>query len=330
MVRKLSGILGFVALVSLCAASAGAEPFRVGLLLDRGGKDDKSFNSAAFMGATEAKQKLGIQLKEIEASDDSVFEPALRSFINKKYDLVIAIGVNMSEAVKKVAKDNPTAHIAVVDAPVDAPNVKSLMFQEHEGSYLVGAIAAMKSKTGTIGFIGGMDIPLIRRFQMAYEQGAKSVNPKITVITNYTGVTSEAWNNPTKGKELAITQYGRGADIIFTAAGNTNNGVFDAAEKAGKFAIGCDSNQNWIKPGLMLTSMVKRVDLAVYKAIEEASKGKFTPGITRHGLKDQGIDWAHDQYNEKLFTKEDLSKIDALKKRIISGNINVRDYYTSR
>ena len=330
MVKKLSRILGFTAALSLIAATALADPIKVGLILDRGGKDDKSFNTAAFKGATEAKQKLGIQLKEIEASDDSVFEPAMKSFIKKKFDLIIAIGVNQAESVKKVARDHPEAHIAVVDAPVDAPNVKALMFQEHEGSYLVGAIAAMKSKTGIIGFIGGMDIPLIRRFQVAYEQGAKSVNPKITVLTNYTGVTSEAWNNPTKGKELAITQYGRGADVIFAAAGNTNNGVFDAAEKAGKFAIGCDSNQNWIKPGLMLTSMVKRVDLAVYQAIEEASLGHFTPGIKYHGLKDQGIDWALDEHNAKLFSKEDLSKIDALKKRIISGNVRVRDYYTNR
>ena len=268
--------------------AAGAADFRVGLVLDRGGKDDKSFNSSAYQGATEAKQKLGIFLKFTEAADDNAYESLLRAFAQRDFDLIIGIGFAQKEAVKKVAAQFPDRHFAIVDSEVDLPNVRSLLFEEQEGSYLVGAIAAMTSKTGKIGFVGGMDIPLIRRFEMGYEAGAKKINPQISVTANYVGVTSEAWNNPPKGKELAIHQYDDGADIIFIAAGASGLGVFDAAEEQKKFAIGVDSNQDWIKPGLVLTSMLKRVDRAVYTTIEEAKTGKFTGGVTRFGLADHG------------------------------------------
>lgn len=317
-------------LLAFSALHAAAAPLKVALILDRGGKDDKSFNSAAYRGATEAKEKLGIQLKEIEASDDTLFEPAMRSFAQKKFDLIIAVGVAQAEAVKKIAAQNPGVKFALIDAPVEMPNVRSLMFKEHEGSYLMGAIAAMKTKTGAVGFIGGMDIPLIRRFQMGFEQGAKATKPGIKVLTNYIGVTGEAWNNPTKGKELATNQYGRGADIIFVAAGNSNHGVFDAAEQQGKFAMGVDSNQNYIKPGRILTSMIKGIDHAVFETIKETQAGAFKAEVRYFGLKDKGIDWALDEHNKGLFTKDDLAKIDAVKARINSGKIQVRDYYTSR
>ncbi len=317
-------------LMLLTAQLAHAEAPRIALILDKGGKDDKSFNNAAFRGATEAKQKLGIFLKEIEASDDSFFEPAMRSFIQKKFDLIIGIGVSQSEAVKKLAKEFPQQKFAIIDAPVDAPNVMSAMFNEHEGSYLVGYIAALKSKTGHIGFIGGMDIPLIRRFEKAYVQGAEAARAGAKVEVNYVGVTSEAWNNPTKAKELAQNQFEKGVEVIFTAAGASNNGVFDSAESLNKFVIGCDSNQNWIKPGHVLTSMLKRVDTAVYQVIEDLTKGKFKGGITVFGLNNNGIDWAVDQYNEKLFTAADTKKIGDIKQKIIAGNIKVVDYYKTK
>ena len=320
----------FVSLLSLLAVvslqSAVAE-FKVALLLDRGGKDDKSFNASAYEGATEARKTLGIYLKYVEATDDNAFESLLRAFAQKDFDLIIGIGFAQREAIQKVAAQFPQKHFALVDSQVDAPNVRSLMFEEHEGSYLIGAIAAMTSKTGKVGFVGGMDVPLIRRFKMGYEAGAKKINPQITVIANFCGVTGEAWNNPPKGKELAMAQYGSGVDVIFAAAGASGLGVFDAAEDRKKFAIGVDSNQDWTKPGLILTSMLKRVDLAVFTAIQDAQAGKFTAGLQRFGLADRGVDYSVDQFNEKILTESVRKRADELKAEIIAGKIVVPDYY---
>jgi basic membrane protein A len=313
---------------ALSCASAHAADFKVGLVLDKGGKDDKSFNSSAYVGGNKAKSELGIQLKTVEAPDDNSYGPMLRAFAEKNFDLVIAIGIAQAEAVKKIADQFPKVHFAIIDAEVKAPNVRSLLFQEHEGSYLVGAIAGLMTKTGQIGFIGGMDIPLIRRFEMGYKAGAKKVKPGIKVVSNYVGVTSDAWNNPPKAKELAMSQYARGADIVFGAAGASGAGIYDAAEEKGKFAIGVDSNQNWIKPGHILTSMMKRVDVAVFNTIKDAKDGKFTAGAKRYGLDNEGVDYAVDQYNEKLLPADVRKKVDALKADIIKGKIKVPDYYT--
>jgi basic membrane protein A len=307
--------------------STRAAEFKVALVLDRGGKDDKSFNASACEGAMRAKNKLGVFVKHVEASDDNAFEPTLRSFAQRDFDLIIGIGFAQRDAIKKVALQFPGKHFAIVDAQVNAPNVRALMFEEHEGAYLIGAIAAMASRTGKVGFVGGMDIPLIRRFAMAYEAGVKKINPSITVSANYVGITSEAWNNPPKGKELALAQYESGADIIFAAAGASGLGVFDAAEEKKKFAIGCDANQNWAKPGLILTSMLKRVDEAVFATIEEAKAGKFAAGEKRFGLSNKGIDYAVDQYNEKILSQEVRKKAEELKVEIIAGKIEVPDYY---
>jgi basic membrane protein A len=301
--------------------------FKVGLVLDRGGKDDKSFNSSAYEGATRAKAKLGILLKYVEASDDNAFEPMLRAFALRDFDLIIGVGFAQKEAIQKVAAQFPNRHFALVDSQVETPNVRSLMFQEHEGAYVIGAIAAMTSKTGKIGFVGGMDIPLIRRFVMGYEAGAKKINPQITVIANYVGVTSEAWNNPPKGKELAMSQYEGGVDIIFAAAGASGLGVFDAAEDKKKFAIGVDSNQDWTKPGLILTSMLKRVDEAIFSTIAEAKAGTFTGGVQWFGLANKGVDYSFDQYNAKILTEPVRKRADELKAEIIAGKIVVPDYY---
>jgi len=312
--------------LAACMHSASAE-FKVALLLDRGGKDDKSFNSSAYEGATQAKTKLGVFLKYVEAPDDNAFEPMLRAFAQREFDLIIGVGFAQKEAIKKVAAQFPNRHFAIVDSEVDAPNVRSLMFEEHEGAFVIGAIAAMTSKTGKIGFVGGMDIALIRRFEVGYEAGAKKINPQIKVLDNYVGVTSEAWNNPPKGKELAVSQYEAGADIIFAAAGASGLGVFDAAEEKKKFAIGVDSNQDWTKPGLILTSMLKRVDEAVFATIEEAKAGKFTGGLKRYGLSNKGVDYSFDQYNAKILTEPVRKRADELKAEIIAGKITVPDYY---
>jgi basic membrane protein A len=317
--------LGLV--LSLTLAEAAHAEFRVGLVLDRGGKDDKSFNSSAYEGAQRAKTRLGVALKYVEATDDNAFQPLLRAFAQRDFDLIIGIGFAQKEAVAKVAAQFPKAHFAIVDAQVDAANVRSLLFEEHEGAYVVGAIAALTSKTSKVGFVGGMDIPLIRRFEMAYEAGAKKINPQIAVLANYVGVTSEAWNNPPKGKELAVSQYDQGADIVFAAAGASGLGVFDAAEEKKRFAIGVDSNQDWMKPGLILTSMLKRVDEAVYATIEEAKAGKFEGGPRRFGLANKGVDYSFDEFNAKVLTESVRKQADEIKQDIIAGKILVPDYY---
>lgn len=317
--------LGSIALILVVAQSAFA--FKLGLVLDKGGKDDKSFNSAAFEGATKAEKELGIELKYVEATDTNALENLHRSFARKDFDLVIGVGFAQADAVKKVAAQFPKVKFAIVDGDVTAPNVRALLFEEHEGSFVVGAIAAWKSKTGKIGFIGGMDIPLIRRFAMGYKAGAEYANPKIQIAENYIGTTGEAWNNPPRAKELALSQIGSNADVLFVAAGASGGGVFDAVEEKKKLAIGVDSNQNWMKPGFILTSMLKRVDVAVYDTIKAAKDGKFSAGVVRFGLKDKGIDYALDKHNEKVLDAATRKKADDLKAAIVAGKVNVPDYY---
>ena len=324
--RILNRLTILIVVLGISRQSALAE-FKVGLVLDRGGKDDKSFNASAYEGAIEARKKLGIYLKYVEPTDDNEFEPLLRAFAQKDYDLIIGIGFVQKETVQKVAAKFPQKHFAIVDAQVDAPNVRSLMFEEHEGAFIVGAIAAMTSKTGKVGFVGGMDVPLIRRFETGYEAGAKKINPQIGVVANFCGVTSEAWNNPPKGKELALAQYDGGADVIFAPAGASGFGVFDAAEERKKLAIGVDSNEDWVRPGYILTSMLKRVDLAVFSVIQDAQSGKFTSGLTRFGLASRGVDYSVDQYNEKILPESVRKRADELKAEIIAGKIAVPDYY---
>ena len=328
--KKICAFIASFLLVSQAMAAPAVAETKIGLVLDKGGKDDKSFNAAAYQGAMKAKDDLKIFVKYVEGSDDSAFEGMLRSFAQKDFDLIIAIGVTQADALKKVAAQFPQKHFAIVDADVKAPNVRALLFQEHEGSYLVGAIAAMMSKSGKLGFFGGMDIPLIRRFEMGYVAGAKKINPKIAISSNFIGVTGDAWNNPPKAKELAVSQYDSGTDIIFAAAGASNGGLFDAAEEKKKLAIGVDSNQDWIKPGFILTSMLKRVDVAVYESIKEASLGKFTSGTQRYGLANQGIDYSVDEFNSKILPEEVRKKANDLKAEIVSGKIKVPDYYQKK
>ncbi len=310
----------------LLSGSAQAA-LRVGVVLDKGGRDDKSFNAAAVRGAEDAKKKLGIDLKIVEASDDNAYEPLLRSLATKKYDIIFAIGISQRDALAKVSKQFPEQKFAIIDAEILAGNVRSLLFEEHEGSYLVGAIAAMKTKTGKIGFVGGMEIPLIKRFEMGYRAGAQKVNPKIQVVANYVGISSDAWNNPPRAKELALAQSKAGVDVIFSAAGASNFGVFDAVEERKIYAIGVDSNQNFVKPGFILTSMLKRVDVAVLRTIDDLNAGKFETGVTRFGLKNDGIDYAVDEYNRNLLTDKDLQEVQKLKQKILKAEISVPDYY---
>jgi len=316
-------------LITLLVATwqAGAAPFKVGLVLDKGGRDDKSFNSSAYLGATEAQKKLGVELKVVESSDDTALEPSLRTFAQKGYDLVIGIGFVMGDPMKKVAQQFPKTKFLLVDFELKLPNVRSVTFKEHEGSFLVGYIAALTSKTKKVGFVGGMDVPLIRRFEMGYKAGAKAAEAKAETISNYVGSSSDAWRNPTRGKELAVAQYNKGVDVIFCAAGASGLGVFDAAEEKKKFAIGVDSNQNWVKPGRILTSMLKRIDVAVFKTIELGTQGKFESGSTELGFKEGAIDFSMDEHNRALVTPAIEKKANEIKKQISDGKIIVPDYY---
>src|ERR1700704_3276200 len=316
----------------------------VGIVFDIGGKDDRSFNAAAWAGVKCAetgkwpngescgKPALNIVLRDIEPGNPTSIEPAMRAFAERGYDLIIGVGFAQAPIMEMVAKDYPNIHFAIVDGVSNLPNVASLVFKEHEGSYLVGILAAKASQTGTIGFLGGMDIGLIHRFEKGYEEGAKSVNPNIKVIQNYVGVTDSAWNNPGKGKELSLAQIGKGADVIFTAAGNSGLGAFDAVEQAGKqngrathFVIGVDSNQNMVKPGFVLTSMVKRVDNAVYSIVEDVVNGKFQAGFHVYGLDKEGVGYVIDANNKDLVTPEIIQQVEEAKKKIINGEIKVTD-----
>jgi basic membrane protein A len=309
----------------LSYAAGDPDKIHVGIVFDSGGKDDRSFNAAAYRGVTRAAQDFPIVLRDAEPGDPASLEPAMRAFAEVDYDLVIGIGFAQTPIVEAVAKDYPEINFAIVDGVSSLPNVASLIFKEHEGSYLVGMIAARTTKTGTIGFVGGMDVPLIRKFEVGYEEGARAVDPDIRVIQNYVGVTEAAWNNPGKGKELALAQIGKGADVLFAAAGNSGLGVFDAVEQRDKLVIGVDSNQNWVKPGHVLTSMVKRVDNAVYQIIADLVHGRFKGGIHVYGLPDGGIGYAMDRYNEKLIPPEVLREVEAAKAKIIRGEIKVTD-----
>jgi basic membrane protein A len=330
MQRALFLLLGCLGILTVACEPGGrsvsaSDSVHVGIVFDAGGKDDRSFNAAAWSGVSRAAKDLPIVLRDAEPGDPNSVEPALRAFAERGYNLVIGVGFSQTPIVEQVARDYPDLDFAIVDGVSELPNVASLIFKEHEGSYLVGMIAARKSKTGVLGFVGGMDIPLIHKFELGYEEGARAVNPDIRVIQNYVGVTDAAWNNPGKGKELSVAQIGKGADVIFAAAGNSGLGAFDAAEQYGKFVIGVDSNQNWVKPGHVLTSMVKRVDNAVYQIVRDRVEGRFKGGIHVYGLENEGIGYAMDQYNAKLIPPDVIREVEEAKKKIIRGEIKVTD-----
>ena len=298
---------------------------RVGIVFDIGGKDDKSFNAAAWEGVKRAAKDFPIKLRDVEPGEPTSIEPSMRAFAERGYDLIIGVGFAQMPIMESVAKDYPNIKFAIIDGVIDEPNVASLIFKEHEGSFLVGVIAGKTTKTNRIGFVGGMDIPLIHKFATGYAEGAKYANPKVEVYENYVGITDAAWNNPGKGKELAKAQIERGADIVFQAAGNSGLGVFDAAEETHKLAIGVDANQNWVKPGFILTSMMKRIDVAVYNTVKDLTEGKFQGGIHLNGLNNDGVGYALDDYNRNLIPQSVLDDVERAKQEIIAGKIKVTD-----
>ncbi|OYX43651.1 MAG: BMP family ABC transporter substrate-binding protein [Rhodobacterales bacterium 32-67-9] len=313
--------LGAAATLALTSGAALADP---AIIYDLGGKFDKSFNEAAFNGAEKWKAETGGTYKELEMQSEAQREQALRRLAEAGANPVVMTGFAFGDVLNTVAPDFPDTKFAIIDMVVDQPNVKSVVFNEHEGSYLVGMMAALASKTGTVGFIGGMDIPLIRKFGCGYAEGVKAVNPDATVVMNMTGTTPSAWNDPVKGAELAKAQKSQGADVIYAAAGGTGIGVLQAAADEGILSIGVDSNQNYLHPGQVLTSMLKRVDNAVYEAFKEGAD--MTAGINVMGLANDGVGYAMDDNNASLVTPEMKAAVDAAAEKIKSGEIVVHDY----
>ena len=307
-------------------AVALAQTAQPAVVYDAGGKFDKSFNEAAYNGIERYKKETGGAYLDFEIQNDTQREQAFRRMAQKGANPIIGVGFTQASAIEKVAKEFPQLKFAIVDMVVNLPNVQSVVFKEQEGSFLAGMAAALSSKTGKVGFVGGMDVPLIRRFQCGYEQGAKYANPKAEVLANMTGTTPAAWSDPTRGGELARNQFSRGVDVVYAAAGGTGVGVYQAAKDAGKLAIGVDSNQNHLHPGTMLTSMTKGVDVAVFNIAKSVKDGTFKAGISALGLKESGVGLAMDTHNAKLVSADLQKKLAAAQADIVSGKIKVADY----
>ncbi len=323
---KHIGRIAAAAAVAFGAFAAQAQDYTPAVVFDMGGKFDKSFNQGVYNGVEKFKSETGIAYREFEVTNETQREQAIRRMAQRGANPVLGVGFAQADAIGKVAKEYPDVRFSLIDGVVDAPNVQSIVFKEHEGSFLVGMLAAMASKTNAVGFVGGMDIPLIRRFACGYEQGAKHVNKDAEVIQNMTGTTPAAWNNPGRGAELAKSQFDRGADVVYAAAGGTGIGVLQAAADNGKLAIGVDSNQNHLHPGTMLTSMVKRVDVAAYNTFKSGKDDTWKGGFSVLGLAEGGVGWALDEHNKGLISAEMKAAVDQAQADIIAGKIQVHDY----
>ncbi|SCK27202.1 BMP family protein [Vogesella sp. LIG4] len=315
-----------IAAAAMMVAASSSFAFTPAVVYDQAGKFDKSFNEAAYTGAERFKKATGVAYREAQIANEAQKEQVLRNLARKNVDLIVAVGFSFTQAVQTVATEFPKVKFAIVDDVAKGDNVQSVLFKEQEGSYLVGMAAAMASKSHKVGFVGGMDVPLIRAFDCGYAQGAKAADSKVEVISNMTGTTPQAFNDPARGGELARSQFDRGVDVVFHAAGGTGMGVLQAAKDKNKLGIGVDSNQNHLFPGFVLTSMLKRVDNAVYNLFMAGKNGTWKSGVVTMGLKEGGVDWALDDNNRKLISKAMEGKINQAKKDIISGKVKVVDY----
>lgn len=327
MTRRFLLIMILLAVTVISGCSKSERPkaqqsgkLRAAVVTDVGGIGDLSFNAMAWEGLQRAGKDLGIEIKFLESKEQADYAPNLRKFAEQGYDLVFAVGFLMEDAVAKVAPRYPKTKFAIIDgnAP-DVPNAAALKFREDEGCFLAGALAGAMTKTGIIGFVGGMEVALIKKFECGYKAGAMTTHPGIKVLAAYTG----KWDDPAKGTELAMAQFGRGADIIFHASGSCGLGVIGAAKSKGKgyYAIGVDADQDYIAPGRVLTSMMKRVDNAVYSTCKSVVEGNFKPGEHVFGLKEGGVGLSPMKYTKKDVSPEVLAKIDALKAMIIEGKL---------
>ena len=325
---RLKHLIAGAALAAIATVANAAE-FKPAVVFDMGGKFDKSFNEGVWAGVKKFIDETGVEVMEFEVTNETQREQAMRRMVQRGATVVLGVGFAQADAIDKVAADNPDVQFAIIDVFwLDRPNLRQYQFKEHEGSYLVGVAAALTSATGKVGYVGGMDIPLIRKFACGYVQGATEAKPGTQVIQNMTGTTPSAWNDPTKGAELAQSQIDRGADVIYHAAGGTGLGVIRAAADAGMLAIGVDSNQNGLAPGSVLTSMLKRVDVAAYQTLKDAMDGTFTAGVVSLGLAEGGVDWAQDEHNAALVSEAVRAAVEQAKADIISGAIVVHNYET--
>jgi basic membrane protein A len=325
VVAVVAMTVGLVAAVQ--TAVAGSHSIKPAVVFDMGGKFDKSFNEGVWNGVKKFTEETGIEVMEFEVTNETQREQAMRRMVDRGATIVLGVGFAQADAISKVAADNPDVQFSIIDVGwLDAPNLRQYVFKEHEGSFLVGVAAAKSSQTGKVGFVGGQDIGLISRFACGYVGGVKSILPNAEVYENMTGSTPAAWNDPARGAELTRSQIDRGADVVYHAAGGTGVGVIQAAADAGKLAIGVDSNQNGLAPGSVLTSMLKRVDVAAYETFMDAKNNAFTSGVQVLGVAEGGVDWALDDNNKSLITANIKSAIEKAKDGILSGDIVVHDF----
>lgn len=320
--KKRLVLLLVVSFLVLAFSTVGlASDLRVGIIFSIGGLGDESFNDAAFRGLNEAKDDFGIAFDYVEPADIGEMEEHQRAFAEAGYDLIFAVGFLQETALEEVAQDYPDSKFAIIDGVVDLPNVASLTFKEHEGSFLVGVVAGMMTESDVVGFVGGMEVPIIEKFQVGFEEGVAYVDADINVFISYAG----SFGDPGKGKELAISQFERNADIIYHASGATGMGVIEAAEEMGFLAIGVDSDQDHLSPGNVLTSMLKRVDVAVYEQVRDLMEGVFHAGIISFGVAEEGVGTSEFKYTRHLVPEEVFSMLDEVKEKIIAGEIVVTD-----
>ena len=330
--KILSSVVAVVAMTvglvnAVQTAVAGSHSIKPAVVFDMGGKFDKSFNEGVWNGVKKFTEETGIEVMEFEVTNETQREQAMRRMVDRGATIVLGVGFAQADAISKVAADNPDVQFSIIDVGwLDAPNLRQYVFKEHEGSFLVGVAAAKASQTGKVGFVGGQDIGLISRFACGYVGGVKSILPNAEVYENMTGSTPAAWNDPARGAELTRSQIDRGADVVYHAAGGTGVGVIQAAADAGKLAIGVDSNQNGLAPGSVLTSMLKRVDVAAYETFMDAKNNAFTSGVQVLGVAEGGVDWALDDNNKSLITADIKSAIEKAKDGILSGDIVVHDF----
>lgn len=323
---KLKSLATLLSTGLFAIATAQAADPKFAVIYDAGGKFDKSFNQSAAEGAERFKKETKINVMEVTVQSETQTEQVLRNLARKNVNLIAAIGFAQAQAVQNVAKEFPKTKFLLIDGVAKGDNISSILFKEQEGSYLVGVAAAIASKSKKVGFIGGMDIPLIRNFSCGYAQGVKATEAKAEIVQNMVGSTASAWNDPAKGGELARAQMERGVDVIFAAAGGSGLGSLQAIKEKGKFGIGVDSNQNYLHPGVMLTSMVKRVDQVVYDSFTALKNGKWQAGTSAKGLKEAGVDWALDKDNRAVVSADMEKRVNAAKQDIISGKIKVVDF----
>lgn len=314
-----------ISLLIVCLVIVEVAPaaIKVGLIYDVRGRGDLSFCDAAYAGAKKAADKWDIKLTEVNPGQSTDTEMALRRLAKLKYDLIIGVGFLFREPMNRVAVDFPNVSFALIDAVAEPSNVASLIYKAHEGTFLAGVIAALKTETKKVGFVGGMKIPLVEAFEIGFNAGIKATNPEVELLVNYVGVTPQAFDDPAKGKELALAQYNKGVDIIIAAAGASGLGVLEAAKETKKYIIWVDSNGNGLVPGQVLTSIIKGVELSVYQMIENVVSGTFTGGLKNYGLKEGGIEYIVDKNNKALLSEDILKKVEEFKTKIIAEEILV-------